>query len=72
MARYIKDSEDRSRLPRGGVGSYRALLPRGDRYPWATSAVPPYTMVLLAEEALGANRVEQAECLIEAVYALYD
>jgi hypothetical protein len=29
-------------------------------------------MVLLAEEALEAKRVEQAECLIDAVYALFD
>jgi hypothetical protein len=62
MARYIRGSEDGSGLSKLW----------GERSRWVASAIPPYTMVLLAEEALEAKRVEQAECLIEAVYALYD
>jgi len=72
MGRYIRESEDRSNLSGGDIGSYRSLSPRGERYGWVAPAIPPYTMVLLAEEALEAQRVEQAECLIEAVFALYD
>jgi hypothetical protein len=72
MAGFQRKSEDRSGLWASGIEPFRSLLPRGDRQRRAVPAIPPYTMILLAEEALEAERVEQAECLIEAVYALYD
>jgi hypothetical protein len=72
MVRHFEESEGRSGLMRGDVRSYRSLLHRGHQYQWEVPAIPPYTMILLAEEALEADRVEQAECLIEAVYALYE
>jgi hypothetical protein len=68
----MKSSGDHSSPPAAGLGSYCSPLPLGDRYRWRAPAIPPYTMILLAQEALDAERVEQAEYLIEAVYALYD
>jgi hypothetical protein len=32
----------------------------------------PYLLVLLADQEIAANRPEQARCLIEAAYAVYD
>ncbi len=72
MNTYNMDAEGRGSLPGGSVGSLHLLPLRGDRFQSVASGIPPYTMILLAEEALEAQRVEQAECLIEAVYALYD
>ncbi len=72
MITNSKCSHGGSRLP-GGAGSYQLQSLRGDHFRLGVApAIPPYTMILLAEEALEAERFDEAARLIEAVYSLYD
>jgi hypothetical protein len=50
------------------------LRPLGCRrlHPKRATNAEPRTLLLLAEQAYQADRIEQAKRLIEAVYALYD
>ena len=72
MNRIIKGAEHGCDLPGGDINSFRLPPLQDGRCHSVVPPIPPYTMILLAQEALEAQRVEQAEYLIEAVYALFD
>src|SRR3569833_677592 len=72
MNRFFKSAESNSSLPGGGIGPFRLPPQQKGNRQTKEPTNPPNTKNQLAEEALQAQRFDQAECLIEAVYALYD
>ncbi len=72
MSMFFKGAGDARRLPGDSAGPFRLPLLQGGRCHSPVPAIPPYIMILLAEEALEAQRFDQAEYLIDAVYAFYD
>ena len=67
-SRAIKHSRFKGLMDRLGAGR----LPRPDARPVRELNTDPYLLVLLADQELTDGREDQARCLVEAAYDVFD